>query len=45
MSVDSGHSVLTVADVRALEELRDADVSVAAAAHRLGNRVEWVHVF
>jgi PucR family transcriptional regulator, purine catabolism regulatory protein len=45
MSVDSGHSVLTVADVLALEELRDADVSVAAAAHRLGNRVEWVHVF
>lgn len=29
----------------ALDELRDADVSVAAAGHRLGNRVEWVHVF
>ena len=29
----------------ALELLRNADVSVAAAGHRLGNRVEWVHVF
>jgi purine catabolism regulator len=45
MSVDSGHSVFTVADVLALDQLRDAEVSVAAAAHRLGNRVEWVHVF
>src|SRR4051794_41217100 len=42
---ESGHSVLTVADVLAIELLRDADVSVAAAGHRLGNRVEWVHVF
>lgn len=36
---------MTVADLLALEEFRRADVSVAAAAHRLGNRVEWVHVF
>jgi purine catabolism regulator len=41
----SGQSVLTVADVLALDELRDSQVTVAAAAHRLGNRVEWVHVF
>jgi purine catabolism regulator len=45
MTEESGHSVLTVADVLALELLRNADVSVAAAGHRLGNRVEWVHVF
>src|SRR4051794_34410237 len=45
MAAESGHSVLTVADVLALELLRDADVSVAAAGHRLVNRVEWVHVF
>src|SRR6188472_1367770 len=45
MAEESGHSVLTVADVLALELLRSADVSVAAAGHRLGNRVEWVHVF
>ena len=45
MAEESGHSVLTVADVLALELLRNADVSVAAAGHRLGNRVEWVHVF
>jgi PucR family transcriptional regulator, purine catabolism regulatory protein len=45
MNGDSGQSVFTVADVLALEELRDAEVSVAAAGHRLGNRVEWVHVF
>src|SRR4051794_38293947 len=45
MAAESGHSVLTVADVLAIELLRDADVSVAAAGHRLGNRVEWVHVF
>src|SRR3954453_4347589 len=45
MAGESGHSVLTVADVLAIELLRDADVSVAAAGHRLGNRVEWVHVF
>ena len=25
--------------------MREADVTVAAAPHRLGNRVEWVHVF
>src|SRR4051794_38745626 len=45
MAAESGHSVLTVADVLAIELLRDTDVSVAAAGHRLGNRVEWVHVF
>jgi len=45
MAEESGHSVLTVADVLGLELLRSADVSVAAAGHRLGNRVEWVHVF
>src|SRR4051812_32279077 len=45
MIEESGRSVLTVADVLALELLRNADVSVAAAGHRLGNRVEWVHVF
>jgi PucR family transcriptional regulator, purine catabolism regulatory protein len=36
---------LTVADVLALDQLRDAQVSVASGGHRLGNRVEWVHVF
>jgi purine catabolism regulator len=45
MSAISGHPVLTVADVLALDELRESQVTVAAAAHRLGNRVEWVHVF
>src|SRR3954453_14663074 len=45
MAAQSGHSVLTVADVLALDLLRNADVSVAAAGHRLANRVEWVHVF
>jgi PucR family transcriptional regulator, purine catabolism regulatory protein len=42
---DSGQSVLTVADLLALEEFRTGEVTVAAAGHRLGNRVEWVHVF
>jgi PucR family transcriptional regulator, purine catabolism regulatory protein len=42
---ESGQSVLTVADLLSLEEFRSADVTVAAASHRLGNRVEWVHVF
>jgi PucR family transcriptional regulator, purine catabolism regulatory protein len=41
----SGQSVLTVADLLALDVFRSADVSVAAGGHRLGNRVEWVHVF
>src|SRR4029078_11830860 len=45
MAEESGHSVFTGANVLALELLRSADVSVAAAGHRLGNRVEWVHVF
>src|SRR3954451_25057512 len=45
MSPDSGQSVQTVADVLALDEVRSGEVSVAAGAHRLGNRVEWVHVF
>jgi PucR family transcriptional regulator, purine catabolism regulatory protein len=42
---DSGQPVLTVADLLGLEVFREGDVSVAAAGHRLGNRVEWVHVF
>jgi Purine catabolism regulatory protein-like family/PucR C-terminal helix-turn-helix domain len=42
---ESGHSVLTVGDLLGLEEFMQAEVSVAAAGHRLGNRVEWVHVF
>src|SRR6476661_10219277 len=42
---ESGQSVLTVADLLALEEFRSGDVTVAAGGHRLGNRVEWVHVF
>jgi PucR family transcriptional regulator, purine catabolism regulatory protein len=42
---ESGQSVLRVADLLALEEFRSGDVTVAAAGHRLGNRVEWVHVF
>jgi purine catabolism regulator len=42
---ESGQSVLTVADLLALEEFRSAEITVAAAGHRLGNRVEWVHVF
>ncbi len=41
----SEHSVLTVGDLLKLPAVREADVSVAAAPHRLGNRVEWVHVF
>jgi purine catabolism regulator len=45
MTADSGQHVLTVADVLALDQLRESQVTVAAAAHRLGNRVEWVHVF
>jgi len=31
--------------VLALDEVRGGEVSVAAGAHRLANRVEWVHVF
>jgi hypothetical protein len=42
---ESGQSVLTVADLLALEEFRSGEVTVAAGGHRLGNRVEWVHVF
>ncbi len=42
---NSGHSVLTVADLLGLEAFREGDVTVAAAGHRLSNRVEWVHVF
>ena len=42
---DSGHSVLTVQDLLALEPLRQGEVTVAAAGHRLTNPVEWVHVF
>jgi purine catabolism regulator len=34
-----------VADVLALDELRESQVAVVAAPHRLGNRVEWVHIF
>ena len=45
MSDDSGQSVFTVGDLLALDELRRSQVTVAAAGHRLGNRVEWVHVF
>ncbi len=45
MTPESGHSVLTVQDLLALEPLRTADVTVAAGFQRLGNRVEWVHVF
>jgi purine catabolism regulator len=45
MSTETGQSVFTVADVLALEQLRDAEIRVAAGGHRLGNRVEWVHVF
>jgi purine catabolism regulator len=44
-SPNSEQSVLTVQDLLGLQEFRSAEVSVAAAAHRLGNRVEWVHVF
>jgi purine catabolism regulator len=36
---------LTVADLLGLDEVLGAGVAVAAAGHRLGNRVEWVHVF
>jgi purine catabolism regulator len=42
---ESGQSVLTVADLLALDEFRSGEVTVAAGGHRLGNRVEWVHVF
>ncbi len=42
---DSGQSVLTVADLLGLDEFRSGEVTVAAGGHRLGNRVEWVHVF
>ena len=47
MSTDSGHSVsqITVADLLELNALRSAETTVAAAGHRLRNRVEWVHVF
>jgi hypothetical protein len=41
----TGQSVLTVADLLGLEEFRSGEVTVAAGGHRLGNRVEWVHVF
>jgi purine catabolism regulator len=34
-----------VADLLGLEEFRSGEVTVAAGGHRLGNRVEWVHVF
>ncbi len=44
-SPKSGQSVLTVADLLALDEFRSGEVTVAAGGHRLGNRVEWVHVF
>jgi PucR family transcriptional regulator, purine catabolism regulatory protein len=43
--LDPGQSVLTVADLLALDEFRSGEVTVAAGGHRLGNRVEWVHVF
>ena len=36
---------MTIGDLLELPAVREADVSVAAAPHRLGNRVEWVHVF
>ena len=42
---ETGQSVLTVADLLALEEFRSGEVTVAAGGHRLGNRVQWVHVF
>ena len=42
---ETGHSVLTVADLLGLDEFRSGEVTVAAGGHRLGNRVEWVHVF
>src|SRR5437763_497027 len=42
---ETGQSVLTVADLLGLDEFRSAEVTVAAGGHRLGNRVEWVHVF
>ncbi len=45
MSTDSGHSVFTIQDLLGLEPLRDADVTVAAGVQRLGNEVDWVHVF
>jgi len=45
MSDESGQNVLTVADLLGLAELRQAQVTVAAGGHQLGNRVEWVHVF
>src|SRR6476646_7628407 len=45
MSANSEHSVLTVGDLLELPAVQEAEVSVAAAPHRLGNRVEWVHVF
>ncbi len=45
MTQESGHTVLTVNDLLALQVLRDAEVSVAAGGHRLSNQVEWVHVF
>ncbi len=41
----SGHSVLTVQSLMQLDALRDVPVTVAAGAQRLGNPVEWVHVF
>jgi PucR family transcriptional regulator, purine catabolism regulatory protein len=44
-AAETGQSVLTVGDLLGLEEFLHAEVAVAAAAHRLGNRVEWVHVF
>ena len=45
MATDSGQSVFTIQDLLQLEPLRDAEVSVAAGVHRLGNTVDWVHVF
>ena len=42
---DSGHSVLRVGDRGGLVVFLRAAVSGAAGGHRLGNRVEWVHVF
>ncbi len=45
MATDSGHSVFTIQDLLQLEPLRDAEVSVAAGVQRLGNTVDWVHVF
>jgi hypothetical protein len=44
-AAESRQSVLTVGELLSLEEFLRAEVAVAAGGHRLGNRVEWVHVF